>query len=155
MFIKNLQLTLYLIETAQFSSKIANKTGCPPSPLHSYSAVNESLDNTNGQEKMSVYWKKKKSVSLFSKWYHSLCKKCQRISEKFLKLWLEQSYVSIWSNWNFLNIAYIVAPHSSILAWKIPWMEEPGRLQSMGSLRVGYDWATSLSLFTFLHWRRK
>ena len=39
-----------------------------------------------------------------------------------------------------------VAPHSSTLAWKIPWMEEPGRLQSMGSLRVGHDWATSLSL---------
>ena len=36
-----------------------------------------------------------------------------------------------------------------------PWMEEPGRLQSMGSLRVGHDWATSLSLFTFMHWRRK
>ena len=32
-----------------------------------------------------------------------------------------------------------MAPHSSPLAWKIPWMEEPGRLQSMGSLRVGHD----------------
>ena len=42
-----------------------------------------------------------------------------------------------------------MAPHSSTLAWKIPWMEEAGRLQSMGSLRVGYDWATSLLLFTF------
>ena len=42
-----------------------------------------------------------------------------------------------------------MAPHSSTLAWKIPWMEEPGGLQSMGSLRVGHDWATSLSLFTF------
>ena len=42
-----------------------------------------------------------------------------------------------------------MAPHSSTLAWKIPWMEEPGRLQSMGSLRVGHNWATSLSLFTF------
>ena len=40
-------------------------------------------------------------------------------------------------------------------AWKIPWMEKPGGLQSMGSLRVGHDWATSLSLFTFMHWRRK
>ena len=40
-----------------------------------------------------------------------------------------------------------MAPHSSTLAWKIPWMEEPGRLQSMGSLRVRHDWATSLSLF--------
>ena len=48
-----------------------------------------------------------------------------------------------------------MAPHASTLAWKIPWMEEPGRLQSMGSIRVGHDWATSLSLFTFLHWRRK
>ena len=42
-----------------------------------------------------------------------------------------------------------MAPHSSTLAWKIPWVEEPGRLQSMGSLRVRHDWATSLSLFTF------
>ena len=41
------------------------------------------------------------------------------------------------------------APHSSTLAWKIPWTEEPGRLQSMGSLRVGYDWATSLFPFHF------
>ena len=39
-----------------------------------------------------------------------------------------------------------MAPHSSTLAWKIPWMEEPGRLQSMGSLRVGHDWVTSVSL---------
>ena len=38
-----------------------------------------------------------------------------------------------------------MTPHSSTLAWKIPWMEEPGRLQSMGSLRVGHDWVTSLS----------
>ena len=48
-----------------------------------------------------------------------------------------------------------MAPHSSTLAWKIPWMEEPGGLQSMGSLRVGHDSVTSLSLFTFMHWRRK
>ena len=48
-----------------------------------------------------------------------------------------------------------MAPHSSTLAWRILWMEEPGGLQSMGSLRVGHDRATSLSLFTFMHWRRK
>ena len=48
-----------------------------------------------------------------------------------------------------------MAPHSSTLAWKIPWTEEPGRLQSMGSLKVGHNWATPLSLFTFMHWRRK
>ena len=71
------------------------------------------------------------------------------------------------SDWTeYLNILYkkacigeglekAMATHSSILAWKIPWMEEPGRLQSMGSLRVRYDWASSLSLFTFMPWRRK
>ena len=48
-----------------------------------------------------------------------------------------------------------MAPHSSTLAWKIPWMEEPGGLQCMGSRRVGHDWTTSLSLVTFMHWRRK
>ena len=42
-----------------------------------------------------------------------------------------------------------MAPHSSTLAWKIPWTEEPGGLQSMESRRVGHDWATSLSLFHF------
>ena len=50
-----------------------------------------------------------------------------------------------------------MATHSSTLAWKIPWMEEPGGLPSMGSLRVRHDRATSLSfsLFSFMHWRRK
>ena len=41
-----------------------------------------------------------------------------------------------------------MATHSSTLAWQIPWTEEPGRLQSMGSLGVRHD-------FTFMHWRRK
>ena len=53
------------------------------------------------------------------------------------------------------NLLFPSIAQSSSLAWKIPWTEEPGRLQSMGSLRVGHDWATSLSLFTFMHWRRK
>ena len=48
-----------------------------------------------------------------------------------------------------------MATHSSTLAWKIPWTEELGGLQSMGSQRVGHDWATSLSLFPFMYWRRK
>ena len=43
----------------------------------------------------------------------------------------------------------VMAPNSSTLAWKIPWAEEPGRLQSMGSLRVGHNWATSLFTFHF------
>ena len=48
-----------------------------------------------------------------------------------------------------------MAPHSSPLAWEVPWMEEPSRLQSMGSWRVGHDRTTSLSLFTFMYWRGK
>ena len=48
-----------------------------------------------------------------------------------------------------------MAPYPGTLAWKIPWTKEPGRLQSVGSLRVRHDWVTSLSLLTFMHWRRK
>ena len=63
-------------------------------------------------------------------------------------------------SWGFHKMYVIhrekaMATQSSALAWNIPWTEEPGRLQSMGWLRVRYDWATSLSLFTFMHWRRK
>ena len=43
-----------------------------------------------------------------------------------------------------------MAIHSSTLTWKIPWSEEPGRLQTMGSLRVRHNRATSLSLFPFI-----
>ena len=42
-----------------------------------------------------------------------------------------------------------MAPHSSTLAWKTPWMEEPGRLQSLGLLRVGHDRVASLFPFHF------
>ena len=70
------------------------------------------------------------------------------------------SISSIWFNSiKWLSICWplppLMATHSSTLAWKIPWMEEPGSLQSMGSWRVRHDWATSLSLFTLMHWRRK
>ena len=48
-----------------------------------------------------------------------------------------------------------MAIHSSTIAWKILWTEEPGRLQSMGSQRVGHDRATSLSFFLLVYWRRR
>ena len=64
----------------------------------------------------------------------------------------QTSYINTYI-WNLAEKA--MAPHSSTLAWKIQWAEEPGGLQSMGSLRVRQDWVTSLSLFTFMHWRRK
>ena len=83
-------------------------------------------------------------------------------------IWCHSSWKTVqkhkqhWHFWPFLSYCpeKAMAPHSSTLAWKIPWTEEPGRLQSMGllrvgSLRVGHDWATSFSLFTFMHWRRK
>ena len=65
----------------------------------------------------------------------------------------------MWALYNLFRPHYdgmlekAMAPHSSTLAWKILWTED--RLQSMGSLRVGHDSGTSLSLFTFMHWRRK
>ena len=62
---------------------------------------------------------------------------------------------SVFSPYNLLKLEKAMAPHSSTPAWKIPWTEEPGGLQSMGLLRIRHDWATSLSLFTVLHWRRK
>ena len=72
-------------------------------------------------------------------------------SSDFLKVSLLFFFISVYTH----NTEKAMAPHSSTPAWKIPWTEEPGRLQSMGSPRVGHDWATSLSLFTFMHWRRK
>ena len=62
--------------------------------------------------------------------------------------------MGIWGYWYFSQLSWFLekamATHSSTLAWKIPWTEEPGRLQSLGSLRVRHDWTTSLSLFTFI-----
>ena len=69
----------------------------------------------------------------------------------------EKSAVCL-SNYPLVTILLLektMATHSSTLAWKIPWTEEPGRLQSTGLWRVRHDRATSLSLFTFMHWRRK
>ena len=84
---------------------------------------------------------------------------------RFLSLYMDQFFLPLellyWINMldeKFSSVSLLekaMAPHSSTLAWKIPLAEEPGRLQSMGSRRVGHDWATSLSLFTFMHWRRK
>ena len=68
---------------------------------------------------------------------------------------MSSSIVNIFAHLCHTYLEKAMAPHSSTLAWKIPWTEEHGRLRSMGSKRFGHDWATSLSLFTFMHWRRK
>ena len=70
-------------------------------------------------------------------------------SSKFWQLWIKLMWATV------CRFLYGHSFHSSTLAWKIPWTEEPGRLQFMGLLIVGHDWTTSLSLFTFMHWRRK
>ena len=59
---------------------------------------------------------------------------------------IQEFYESQYRFWYGISPEKAMAPHSSTLAWKIPWMEESGRLQSMGSLRVRHDWTTSLSL---------
>ena len=84
----------------------------------------------------------------------------------FTTVWCTLGYLTFPSpnfllgNWSIkphlaASLEKATAPHSSTLAWKVPWMEEPGRLQSMGSVKVRHDWLTSLSLFTFMNWRRK
>ena len=98
----------------------------------------------------------------------------KRLFSSFLPL--EWCHLCIWGYWYFSQQSWLhlwlmqpghfalaphfisekaMAPQSTTLAWKILWTEEPGRLQSMRLLRVGHDWVTLLSLFTFMHWRRK
>ena len=76
------------------------------------------------------------------------------VLQKYSNLMLFLNSIKNWSEL-YQDMEKAMAPDSSTLAWKIPWMEEPGGLKSMGSLGVGHDWATSLWLFTFMHWRRK
>ena len=90
-----------------------------------------------------IFWKVKLIENIWHWWIHG-----EEIARLVKRMWLNR-----WSLNSHAEKA--MAPHSSTLAWKIPWTEEPSGLQSMGSLRVRHDWATSLSLFTFMHWRRK
>ena len=87
---------------------------------------------------------------------------CQRLNNKcicHLPLWRFDFLVAqtvkrlptMWETWVWSlgwedPLEKEMAIHSSSLAWKIPWMEEPGGLQSMGSQRIGHDWATKLKL---------
>ena len=79
--------------------------------------------------------------------------KCTRLILWILHCWFDTRWLYSMSHSELPEKA--MASHSRTLAWKIPWKEEPGRLRSMGLLRVGHSWAISLSLFTFMHWRRK
>ena len=83
---------------------------------------------------------------------------CQRPFANYLHtsclIWVPQPFCEMLTN-SILILKVSKLRFSSTLPWKIPWTKEPGRLQSLGSRRVGHDWAASLSLFTFVHWRRK
>ena len=82
---------------------------------------------------------------------------CQVLSAKYVTI-LNSSFsynIQTFSICQHALLEKAMATLSSTLAWKIPWTEEPGRLQYMELLRVRHDWVTSLSLFTFMHWRRK
>ena len=110
-------------------------------------------------------WETQKGWNVLYKYWQVCIECCSTCPVLFLPVYLckcsawylctATSYV--WAFWIKLcfTMEKAMAPHSSTLAWKTPWTEEPGRLQSMGSLRVGHDWATSLSVFTSMHWRRK
>ena len=112
-------------------------------------------------------WPLERNPSVFNHWIDSHCR-CHGLLHCMWQaqiMLMRKSYNSLaprpeWSRneiWLSLEIQLekAMAPHSSTLAWKISCLEEPGGLQSMGSIGVGHDWATSLSLFVFMHWRRK
>ena len=98
-------------------------------------------------------------------WYRCVCLWPSRLDgccrEQHFRELLMKRWMSLKAGTVILICFYIcfrekaMTPHSSTLAWKIPWTEEPGRLQSMGLLIVRHDPVTSLSFFTFIHWRRK
>ena len=104
---------------------------------------------TTGLAKNFIWDMEKSPNELFGQPNTASFKQCSDMRRFELQTTLE--FCGDW----FRGGCMAMAPHSSTSAWKIPWMEEPGRLQSMGLLRVGHDWATSLSLFTFMHWRMK
>ena len=69
----------------------------------------------------------------------------KHLPEWFIKLICSLHKISVFFFRCCHNFVKVMAPHSNSLVWKIPWTEEPGRLQSMGSQRVGHHWVTSLS----------
>ena len=114
-----------------------------------------------------LLWEKKKQkpAFCFQFWNQFLLQircKVDRIFKNILNQFFERCHFGYMIYYDLCGFLMLIsqhlmlekamAPHSSTLGWKIPRTEEPGRLQSMGSRRVGHD---SLSLFTFMHWRRK
>ena len=116
-------------------------------------------DESNGSENRTVEKTDERQITPFEiQSFHFGGKYCQKHYFVLNRSWWEEHTLATFSSFYppiYMSLREGNGPHSRTLAWKIPWTEEPGRLQSMRSLRVGHDWATSLWLFTFMHWRRK
>ena len=124
-------------------------------PSESYSPIEKVKRISSFREKIFLrHYKLEKPSEVWPLRYKHLNAEFQRIARGDKKAFLSDQCKEIEEN-NWMGKSRHMAPHSSTLAWKIPWTEEPGRLQSKGSWRVGHDWVTSISLFTFMHWRRK
>ena len=142
--------------------------------LLAYSIQSQSNDTSGNEKKYSVYWRKpsKKNRKLMLKrpalpddFQGNFLEATFRVSVEAYRTSLVAQMVNrmptMWET-RFQSLGQKdllekeMATHSSILAWKIPWMEEPCRLQSVGSQRVRDDWATSLhftwSLWIFSDW---
>ena len=111
--------------------------------LSSVSSISFSTDSF--QSSFKTFWKWESTKTFSSLMYFCICKMTSCTHGREIHLLAPHLHLT----------EKAMATHSSTLAWKIPWMEEPSRLQSMGLIRVGHNWETSLSLFTFLHWRRQ
>ena len=107
----------------------------------------------------SFFWwdepNNREMIFLDCQWQKKLYAYLKKILLGFKRRHFSCSCIPQFSGASQILLEKAMPTHSSTLAWKIPWTEEPGRLQSMGSRRVRHDWETSLSLFTFMHWRRK
>ena len=109
------------------------------------------LYTQNYNARCHFYLNKKMKIKIKQKknWRKRGRRKCLGMMETLTLLILFMVFLA-----GYAKLEKAMAPHSSTLAWKIPWTEEPGGLQSMVLWRVGHNWATSLSLSTFMHWRR-
>ena len=123
--------------------------------------LQQSMCTENYSINISLTWSRFERLfgSWLRVWYWPRSLSPAAILLNFLRSTTYKALQEMYTPWQPVLFMYIYFPlvstHSSTLAWQIPWTEEPCRLQSMGLLGVGHDWATLLSLFTFMHWRRK
>ena len=142
-----------------FILRSGTRQGCPHWPLlpNSFGSPSNGIQRWN-QNKINPDWKRKIKLSLFADdmvpYTENPKNTIKKLTELISNLVMSQYTKSIHRNLLY-SCSLTMATHSSTRAWKIPWTEEPGGLKSMGSLGVRHNWTTSLSLFSFMHWRRK